>query len=198
MLFRSRALKRIANRKSANIVSHIFQWAAATKRALTLDELREALSYEPDKPYSIKGKRPNGLEHIAAWCENLVQLDEELQIVQFTHHSVLQHLLEQPSDPTLRGFHITLEEADHLIGEICVTYLNSNDFKTDLVRNPGTLPTRLPSYIIEKTLKDKGLTSRVMRTKQKLNAQRDHKATSSKESMVVIKNSFEEIGRAHV
>jgi DNA-binding transcriptional regulator GbsR (MarR family) len=93
-----RAMKRIVKRGSAKTASRIFQWAAVTKRALTLDELREALSYEPGKPYSIVGKRPNGLERITAWCENLVQLDEELQIIQFAHRSVLQHFLEQPSE----------------------------------------------------------------------------------------------------
>jgi len=165
-----RATKRIAKRGSARTASHIFKWVAATKRALTLDEPRESLSYKPGKPYSIAGKRPNGLERIAAWCENLVQLDEELQIVQFTHYSVLQHFLEEPLDSSLQSFHITLEEGDHFIGEICVTYLNSNDFKTDLIRNPATLPTRLPNYIIEKTLEAKGLTSRIMRSTHKLNA----------------------------
>jgi hypothetical protein len=132
-------MKRIAKHGYAKTASHIFQWAAAAKRALTLDELREALSYEPGTPYSIAGKRRNGLERIAAWCENLAQLDEELQIVQFTHHSVLQHFLEQPSHSSLQNFHIKLEEADHFVGEICVTYLNSDVFKTDLIRNHGEL-----------------------------------------------------------
>lgn len=184
-----RAMKRIAKRGSAKTASHIFQWAAAAKRALTLDELREALSYEPGKPYSIAGKKPNGLERIAAWCENLVQLDEELQIVQFPHHSVLQHFLKQQSDSSLQNFHIKLEEADHFIGEICVTYLNSNEFKTDLIRNPAALPTRLPKHIIETTLEVKGVPSRMT---QRLYAQSYRKSTSSKESVIVIKNSLED------
>ncbi|KAH9207096.1 hypothetical protein DL95DRAFT_484257, partial [Leptodontidium sp. 2 PMI_412] len=187
-----RAMKRIVKRGSAKTACHIFQWVAATKRALTLDMLREALSYEPGIPYSIAGKRPNGLERITTWCENLVRLDEELQIVQFTHRSVLQHLLEQPSDSTLQSFHIKLEEADHFIGEICVTYLNSNDFKTDLIRNPAALPTRLPNYIIEKTVEVEGVTSRIMRMTQRLHPQSHQQSTNNKESMIVIKNSLED------
>ena len=187
-----RATKRIAKRGSAKTACRIFKWAAAAKRALTLDELREALSYEPGVPYSIAGKRPNNLERIAAGCENLVKLDEELQTIQFTHHSVLQHLLEQPSDSSLQCFHIMLEEADHFIGEICVTYLNSNDFKTDLIRNPAALPTQLPNYIVENTLKGKGLTSRIMLKAQNLNTQSHHKFTKSKESTIVIRNTLED------
>lgn len=143
-------MKRIVKRGSAKLASRVFQWSAATKRALKLDELREALSYEPGKPYSIAGKRPNGLERITAWCENLVQLEEELQIVQFTHRSVLQHLLEPSSDLSLQSFHINLKEADHFIGEICVTYLNSNDFKTDLIRNPAGLPIHFRATLLKK------------------------------------------------
>jgi hypothetical protein len=183
-------MKRIAKRGSAKIASRIFQWAAAAKRALTLDELREALSYEPSQPYSIAGKRPNGLDRITAWCENLVQLDEERQIVQFTHHSVLQHFLEQPSDSSLQNFHIELEEADHFIGEICVTYLNSNDFKTDLTRKPAVLPIQLPKQIIKTALEVKGVPSHIM---QRLNTASYRKSTSSKESVIVIKNSLADL-----
>lgn len=185
----NRAMKRIVKDGRAKIVSHIFQWVAASKRALTLDELRDALSYEPGKPYSVAGNRPNGLEHVATWCENLVQLDEELQIVQLTHHSVLQHFLERPSDSSLHKFHIELDEADHHIGEICVTYLDSSDFKTDLIRNPTSLPNRLPKYIIETTLKGKGVPSRIV---QKLNASSYRKPTNNKEGMVLIKKKFED------
>ncbi|KAL5312949.1 hypothetical protein ACEPPN_019375 [Leptodophora sp. 'Broadleaf-Isolate-01'] len=187
-----RAMKRIVKRGSAKTASRIFQWAAATKRALTLDMLREALSYEPDIPYSNSGKRPNGLERITAWCENLVQLDEELQIIQFTHRSVLQHILAQPSDSSLQSFHIKLEEADHFVGEICVTYLNSNDFETDLIRNPVALPTQLPNYIIEKTVEVEGVTSRIARMTQRLHPQSHQKSTNNKGSMIVIKNSLED------
>jgi hypothetical protein len=186
-------MKRIVKRGSAKTASRIFQWAAATKRALTLDELREALSYELGKPYSITGKRPNGLERITAWCENLIQLDEELQIVQFAHRSVLQHLLDQPSEPSLQSFHIKLDEADHLVGEICVTYLNSNDFKTDMIRNPATLPTQLPDYIIEKALEGKGVTTRMMGMTRRPKTQSQQESTKNRKSIVMIKSSPEDL-----
>ncbi len=187
-----RALKRIAKRGYAKTAREIFQWAATTKRPLTLDELGEALSYEPGKPFSVPGKRPNGLERIATWCGNLVQLDEELHTVQFPHHSILQHFLEQPSDPILQDFHIKLEEADHLIGEICVTYLNSNNFKTELIRNIPAIPTQLPKYVVEKTLNHEDVTSRIIRTMQKLNTQSYNKSTTVNKSMIMIKSCSED------
>ncbi|KAE8454213.1 hypothetical protein EG329_005138 [Mollisiaceae sp. DMI_Dod_QoI] len=186
-----RAIKRIMRRGSAKIAGRIFQWVAAAKRALTLDELREALSYEPGTPYSIAGKRPNGLERITTWCENLVQLDKELQIVQFAHRSVLLHFLQQPSDSSLQSFHINLEEADHFAGEICITYLNSNEFKTGLIRNPPALPTQLPDYIIDKALEGREATTRMMGMMRGLKAQRQRKSAENKESMVMIQNLLE-------
>lgn len=188
-----RAMRRVSKRPSAKTAIDIFQWVAATKRALTLDELREALSYEPGTPYSITGRRPNGLERVTFWCENLIQLDEEFQTVQFTHRSALQHLLEPLSDSSLLDFHINLGEADHFIGEICVTYLNSNDFKTALVRRPAALPTRLPNYVIEKTLERKDITTRVIRAKQKLNAHVYRNIKSDKEDMMIINDRLQDL-----
>jgi hypothetical protein len=61
-----------------------------------------------------------------------------------------------------------LDEADHFVSEICVTYLNSNDFKTDLIRNPLALPTQLTDYIIEEAVKGKGVTARIIGRTQRL------------------------------
>ena len=184
-------MKRIVSRSSVKTAGRIFQWAAATKRALTLDELEEALSYEPCQYNSIPGKKPNGLERLTTWCEDLVQLDEELQIIQFAHGSILQHLLKQSADSSLQSMHIKLEEADHLVGEICVTYLNSNDFRTELIRSPAVLPTRLPGYIIEKSFEHRGITSHISRIAQKLKSQ-SHQKLTSEGNRIVLKNSFED------
>jgi ankyrin repeat protein len=187
-----RAMKRILKRGSAQTATHVFKWAAAAKRALTLDELRDVLSYEPGIPYSITGKRPNGLERIATWCENLVQLDEELQVVQFAHHSVLQHFLEPPSESSLQRFHIKLDEADCFAGEICVTYLNSNDFKTDLIRNPAVVPNQLPDYIIKEAVKGKGVTARMICMTQRPKTWSQQQSTKNEKTIVRVKNSLED------
>jgi ankyrin repeat protein len=188
-----RAAKRIVKRGSAQAASNIFQWVAATKRPLIIDELREALSYQPGVSYSIPGKRPNGLERLTAWCENLVQLDEELQIVQFAHHSVLQHFLEQSTDSSLQSFHIDLKEADHFVGEICVTYLNSNDFKTDLVKAPASLPIQLPNHVIQEVLGDKGFKSHMKDMAQRVTVKIYHRSTNKSSRRMVIANDSEDL-----
>ncbi|KAJ8119322.1 hypothetical protein ONZ43_g3704 [Nemania bipapillata] len=77
-------------------------------------------------------------------------MDEEDYTVQFVHQTVRQFLLEDPVDPDLTEFHFGMEDADHTIGEICVTYLNFSDFKRTLAhtRTPVLLPS--PSRVAEK------------------------------------------------
>lgn len=118
------------------------------KRPLSLQELREAIAVEPCQPYSKPDRLVNGMHRVTSWCENLIVLDEEDDVVQFAHHTVKQYLLGLPSDQRLRGFHFELSEVDHEAGEICVTYLNFNDFKTQLIPQPKAQLPITPGAIV--------------------------------------------------
>lgn len=131
-----RALRRIISRRNADMASKCFQWVAAANRPLSINELREAISIEIGQEYSKPERLPNNMRNISSFCENLVHVDEEKNIVQFAHHTVKQFLIDEISEPEFRLFHFKLEDVDHFIGEICVTYLNFNDFNTALVRRP--------------------------------------------------------------
>lgn len=113
----------------------IFRFMAAAKRPLSPEELSEAISVEPCQPYFMPERLLNDINGIVRWCHGLIVLSELDDTIQFTHSSVKDFLcgLETeriaPSD-----FHIEANEADRQFGEICVTYLNFNDFKTQLVK----------------------------------------------------------------
>lgn len=92
------------------------------------------------------------MKDLATWCENLVQIDEEEETVQFAHYTIRKFLLAKPVESRLAEFHVDIDDADHMIGEICVTYLNFNDFKTTLMRQPKSLPLPSPVRIVESTL----------------------------------------------
>jgi ankyrin repeat protein len=113
-----------------------FSWVAIAKRHLTLDELREAISIEIGQPYSMPERLVNGIDQLASWCENLVHVDEELKTVQFAHQAIHKFIIEGPTALEFGNFCFNLLDADHHAGEICVTYLNFNDFKTTLARRP--------------------------------------------------------------
>ncbi|RDW73430.1 hypothetical protein BP6252_07337 [Coleophoma cylindrospora] len=182
-----RALKRILKYGSVKTATQIFRWTSATKEPLTVGELEDALSYEPGQPYTIPERRPRKLaESVTTWCENLVELDDELGVVQFPHRSILEHFLREPSDLSLEKFHINLDDADHFIGEICVTYLNLNDFKTTLARRPAALPIQLPNHIINEISEDHRASSRFISKVHKLKSKSIHAVTRTLEQNAII------------
>ncbi|KAH7024882.1 ankyrin repeat-containing domain protein [Microdochium trichocladiopsis] len=127
-----RALRRIESQKQGDTARKIFPWVAAAKRPLTLGELREAIAIEIGQEYSEPDRLYNNMGRAASWCENLIQVDEESQVVQFVHSTVKDFLMQDPQLDDTAAFHVRLDDADHGLGELCVTYLNFNDFKTAL------------------------------------------------------------------
>ena len=137
----SRALLRIVSRRNTSVAVKTFSWVAIAKRPLTLDELREAISIEIGQQFSISERLVNNIDQLASWCENLVHVDEELKTVQFAHQAIHKFIIEGPPGPQFGDFCFNLPDADHHAGEICVTYLNFNDFKRTLARR--TQPMKL-------------------------------------------------------
>ncbi|KAI0440131.1 hypothetical protein F4803DRAFT_528501 [Xylaria telfairii] len=129
-----RVLRRIKSRRHGKEAQKIFPWIAASKQSLSLSQLREAIAIEIGQQYSRPELLYNDIHNIALWCENLVQVDEEYQLVQFAHSTIKKFLIEEPLDSTLAEFRVDLQAVDHNIGEICVTYLNFNDLKTTIAQ----------------------------------------------------------------
>ncbi|RWA09085.1 hypothetical protein EKO27_g6023 [Xylaria grammica] len=138
-----RVLQRIKSRGHGKAALKIFPWIVASKQLLSLGQLREAMAIEIGQQYTRPERLYNDIKNITSWCENLIQVDEEYQLVQFAHSTIRKLLIEEALDSTLAEFRVNLEEADHHIGEICVTYLNFNDFTTTVARRAK--PMLLPS-----------------------------------------------------
>ncbi|KAI8635647.1 hypothetical protein F5Y19DRAFT_17847 [Xylariaceae sp. FL1651] len=147
-----RVLRRIKSRGHGKEVQKMFPWIAASRQLLSLSQLREAIAIEPGQQYSKPERLYNDMENIAAWCENLVRVDEEYQLVQFAHSTIRKFITEEPLDSTLVEFHVDLKEVDHEIGEKCVTYLNFNDFKTTVTRRPRPILLQDTTQIAQSAL----------------------------------------------
>ncbi|KAI0198650.1 hypothetical protein F4808DRAFT_472619 [Astrocystis sublimbata] len=156
-----RVLRRILDRKHEKITIKVFTWIAASTRPLTLEEIREAIAIEISQQYTKPERLHNDIDGIASVCGNLVHVDEECRSIQFAHHTVQRFLVQQSSLPLnsidygLHMFFIDIEEADHFIGEICVTYLEFNDFKTTLSRQAKPVQLPMPHDIAEAALSKK-------------------------------------------
>ncbi|KAH6672691.1 hypothetical protein F5X68DRAFT_174926, partial [Plectosphaerella plurivora] len=130
-----RILHRISSQDRANVIRDALAWAAVAKEPLTKEQLRDALSIEIGQESLHSQKNINDIDGIILRCENLLQVDAESGIIQFAHSSILRFLQEEEDLPTsLACYHIDMTDEEHRAGEICVTYLNLNDFKTTLAR----------------------------------------------------------------
>ncbi|MCJ1349300.1 hypothetical protein MMC31_007536, partial [Peltigera leucophlebia] len=146
----NRILSRISKMGNARLAEKIFPWVATTRRPLLLEELREAIAVEPLQQYSDRERLVNDMSQIVSCCENLIVLDEQDKTVQFTHQTVKMFLLDSFRDQANKNFHFEQRETNHFVGEICVTYLNFNDFKRKLIRKGPPLPT--PKAILTASL----------------------------------------------
>ncbi|KAF4445749.1 hypothetical protein F53441_10498 [Fusarium austroafricanum] len=118
-----RALERIHRHNNQKIAQAIFRWTAVVRQPLTVGQLREALSVEVGAKVLDPKSRINGIERLTQWCENLVRIEPDDDTVCFSHHSI-HHYLSQPDSSPWKDFHIDYEQADHHVGQVCLTYLN--------------------------------------------------------------------------
>lgn len=144
-----RILRRINVNGCVPIALKVFLWVAAAKRRLSIGELREAIAIKIGQQHTEPSRLCNGMENIASWCQNLIEIDEMTDAVQFVHSAVRAFLVDAPSDLALANFHLDLEVVDHNIGEICVTYLDFNDFKGSIAVRPN--PIQINPSLIEPT-----------------------------------------------
>ncbi|KAF5620977.1 ankyrin repeat [Fusarium sp. NRRL 25303] len=137
----NRVLDRIISEEKDGIVQALLPWLVAAKQPLTLSQLEEC-------------------------C--LVEIDYETKTVHLIHACVQQFFLAASNKPALSKFHIRIQDADRNIGEILVTYLNFNDFKTTLARVRPPLPPIAPDEIWQKALGNEWSWPRILRLSQRI------------------------------
>jgi hypothetical protein len=135
-----RALFKIVREGSAEIAEKIFQWVAAAKRPLKLEELREAIAVEIGDRNLHQDRLVNDTDRMIPCCGSLVISDEEDLQVQFVHHTVKEFLLSKHYTEETKRFHFQLPQVDHFAGEICVTYLSFSDFERQVAVVSKTQP----------------------------------------------------------
>jgi hypothetical protein len=119
-------------------------------------QLREALSIEVGQHTLRQEGLISGIERLPAWCENLLYVEETDNTVRFSHHSIQEFLLV-PDSGEHGALHIDPDQCDKLAGEVCITYVNLDNFQTALAerkREPlGPSAIKIdPSGIAEQTM----------------------------------------------
>lgn len=130
----TRVIDKIINARTDDVARKVFRWVAMAKRPLSLDELREAIAIEPCQAFRKLDRLVNDISKVSAWCGDLIWVNADDDLVQFAHPTVKQFFLTKPDDSQSTRVHFQLPEIDDEAGEACVTYLNFNDFKRQLIR----------------------------------------------------------------
>ena len=131
-----RILAQFTEAEDIDLGSQIFRWVAVAKRPLTVQELREAIGIVPLQDTWNPRSFINDMKRAIACCGNLLFVDEEQQMVHFTHSSVIQYLRSEIISNSLSRYFINLDQAAADAGAACVTYLNLPVFNKQLVRRP--------------------------------------------------------------
>ncbi|WKT47235.1 hypothetical protein QSH57_012140 [Fusarium oxysporum f. sp. vasinfectum] len=190
-----RALSRIVQKRNQQIAKKAFMWTKAVSQSLTLSQFREALSIEIGQHTLRQEDLISGIERLPVWCENLLYVEETDNTVRFSHHSIQEFLLV-PDSGENGDLHIDSDQCDKLAGDVCITYVNLDNFQTALAerkREPlSSSAIKIdPSGIAEQTIQSAiqgGVGTRVGRlarqfvktsNPKKISTQRDFSLSSS-------------------
>lgn len=110
----------------------MFRWIIFARRPLKVDELREAIAFDINDTEWDHAKIPSELLRLIRACGNLILINHETQEVQLAHYTVEQYLLDR-NEKCQTYFHITKEESNWKLAQICVAYLSFSDFGTQII-----------------------------------------------------------------
>ncbi|KAF5534767.1 NACHT domain-containing protein [Fusarium napiforme] len=168
----NRILDRIVSGEKENIVQALLPWIVAAKQPLTLSQLEECCLITPLQECTVHDRYVNGIHLIDNWFQGLIEIDYETKTVHFIHTCVQQFFLTASDKPAFSNFHVCIQDADRHIGEICITYLNFNDFKTTLVQARSPLTPMAPDEICQMALSNEWSWPRFLRLSQKIRGQK--------------------------
>lgn len=131
----------------------ILKWTVGALRALTIEELREALTVRPSQTYFSSALLLNDLAAPVLNLRGLVYLDEDDSTVHLVHHSFKQHLLSESKNERVAKFHFEQSSLDNELAMLCMTYLSFSDFKYHLAKaRPGSSVSLSPIKLASKAV----------------------------------------------
>ena len=134
-------------------VKTILQWLVESMAPMTLHELAEAISIEPNDTELDPDGITTDPEDLVAMCRSLVVLDRSIDppIARLAHFSVEEYLLsDHIAHSSVAWFHIDPSIVDLKIAQTCIQYLSFQDFAkaagTEDTRGSQRLDERVKQY----------------------------------------------------
>lgn len=117
----------------------VLAWVSHARRPLTRQELRYALAVEIGETTIDESNLPE-LEEMVSFCEGLVVVDAESDIIGLVHYTT-QEYLEQTKSRWLPNAHRD-------IGLACLSYLSFDEFSTGRCRDDKAFEDRLQRHVL--------------------------------------------------
>lgn len=93
------------------------------------------MSIEIGKRSSIPGRRiTTDQDRLLPWCGGFLQINDEDKSLYFAHRTIYDFITGSHTENELKDFHVDVNHAEMVAGDICVTYLHLDEFQTTLSR----------------------------------------------------------------
>lgn len=130
----SHTLQKVLQKRDEQVetVKKIFKWVVCARRPINIDELHDALTITTGQRSWKKPSQIFRSSTVSKLCGNLIVFDDFDGTFSLAHHTVQAFLKSPPKTPSLAEFSMQACQADHYLGEMCVTYLGFTDFQKSL------------------------------------------------------------------
>jgi ankyrin repeat protein len=114
---------------------------------MTARELCVAVSIDPDD-YTVSLDDIPSVEEIMVHSSSFLRLSQDRKFVSFAHFTVEEYLrsIDPREKPQLARYHCDELNATTFMAETCLTFLNLDNFRSNLCENLGTIRQLLETY----------------------------------------------------
>jgi hypothetical protein len=125
-----------------DLAKHILMWVVHAKRALSVQELQDALAIEPGMSKLDPERRPEP-EVLDSLCAGLITVDQNTYIVRLAHYTTLEYF-QKTND---------FSKANAYITEVNVTYLSFHEIEKNIAMEvycrPGKFEIQPHDFIVQ-------------------------------------------------
>lgn len=147
----ARILRRVneSNHDVQIMVQRSLRWIAHAERALDVAELCEAISVNPGDTFLNREGIP-AVEEILRCCSSLIRKSMSGSGLEFAHFTVKEYLqkIDEVADNEFGAYHIQPEPCHIELAEVCLTYLNLDDFGQVEVTDEEARTRRMKDYAL--------------------------------------------------
>lgn len=130
-------LERVEKVKAKATVIKVLSWVFYAQRPLHMSELREAMSIRPLRETKLFSKLLIHPDSLVSSCQGLITVDEETDVVRFTHYTVYEFLQKKFLTKLLSFIDLA---------KVCLTYLTLDVFEQGPSTNEESFHNRMKEH----------------------------------------------------